>query len=76
MGKNEDDLVTISSPVKNTYRNKSNDGLSGGAIAGIIVACVAVLIAIGIVAFLCRSPSKLPLIRQREESNVGISQGA
>ena len=72
MGKNEDDLVTISSPVKNTYRNKSNNGLSGGAIAGIIVACVAALIAIGIVAFLCRNPSKLPLIKQREESNLGM----
>ena len=39
-----------------TY-NKSSSGLSGGAIAGIVIACVAVLIAAAIAVIMLKKPS-------------------
>ena len=50
---------------KNLVKNSSS-GLSSGAIAGIIIACVALLIATGIVVALCRRSPKPPM----EEMNV------
>ena len=50
---------------KNLVKNSSS-GLSSGAIAGIIIACVALLIATGIVVSLCRRSPKPPM----EEMNV------
>ena len=44
------------SGTSNTYR-KSSSGLSGGAIAGIVIACVAVLIAAAVAAIMLRKPS-------------------
>ena len=46
-------LSEESSPV---YR-KSSSGLSGGAIAGIVIACVAVLIAAAVAAIMLRKPT-------------------
>ena len=40
----------------NTYR-KSSSGLSGGAIAGIVIACVVVLVAAAIAAIMLRKPT-------------------
>ena len=37
--------------------NKSSSGLSGGAIAGIVIACVAVLLAASIAAIMLRKPA-------------------
>ena len=45
---------------KNLVKNSSS-GLSSGAIAGIIIACVALLIATGIVVALCRRSPKPPM---------------
>ena len=39
------------------YYRKSSSGLSGGAIAGIVIACVAVLIAAAVAAIMLRKPS-------------------
>ncbi len=55
----------IVSSDKNLVKNSSS-GLSSGAIAGIIIACVALLIATGIVVALCRRSPKPPM----EEMNV------
>ena len=41
----------------NRYYSKSSSGLSGGAIAGIVIACVVVLAAASIAAILLRKPS-------------------
>ena len=38
------------------YR-KSSSGLSGGAIAGIVIACVAVLVAASVAAIMLRKPT-------------------
>ena len=40
---------------------KSSSGLSGGAIAGIVIACVAVLIAASIAAIMLRKPAPIPM---------------
>lgn len=41
----------------NVFYSKSSSGLSGGAIAGIVIACVAVLIAAAVAAIMLRKPS-------------------
>lgn len=51
----------------NYYQKKSSNGLNGGAIAGIIIACVAALIATGVAVALCRGSSKPPI----QEYNIG-----
>ena len=59
--KNKDSDTITESPGSNTvnYR-KSSSGLSGGAIAGIVIACVAVLIAAAVAAIMLRKPSTPP----------------
>ena len=61
----EDGNIDFVSSDKNLVKNSSS-GLSSGAIAGIIIACVALLIATGIVVALCRRSPKPPM----EEMNV------
>ena len=61
----EDGNIDFVSSGKNLVKNSSS-GLSSGAIAGIIIACVALLIATGIVVALCRRSPKPPM----EEMNV------
>ena len=53
---NFDDLLVVNNG-NNFYgkRYGSNAGLSGGAIAGIVIACVCALIAIGLLDFCCRN---------------------
>ena len=48
-----------SSPVPHSYSRKiaSSSGLSGGAIAGIVIACVVVLIVIGLLFVYFNKPS-------------------
>ena len=49
------------SPTSNTANyHKSSSGLSGGAIAGIVIACVVVLIAAAVAAIMLRKPSVPP----------------
>ena len=53
---NNNTALVASSQNKNTY-SKSSSGLSGGAIAGIVIACVAVLAGITILVIMLRKPS-------------------
>lgn len=53
--KNNTDIITTGGN-RYTY-NKSSSGLSGGAIAGIVIACVAVLLAASIAAIMLRKPA-------------------
>jgi hypothetical protein len=48
--------ITTTGGNRYTY-NKSSSGLSGGAIAGIVIACVAVLLAASIAAIMLRKPA-------------------
>ena len=52
--------LTTTSVSRYTYP-KSSSGLSGGAIAGIVIACVAVLIAASIAAIMLRKPAPIPM---------------
>ena len=52
------------------YNRKSSSGLSGGAIAGIVIACIVALLAIAIGGMLCRR-NKVPAPFQ--ESTLGIN---
>ena len=56
------------------YKKKSS-GLSAGGIAGIIIACVAVLIATGIATALCRSSPKPPMQPIEIMTSTSNSQG-
>jgi hypothetical protein len=53
-GRGSDGSPTIRS--NPTYK-KSSSGLSGGAIAGIVIACAVVLIIVSIIAMMLRKPS-------------------
>ena len=54
--RNSTDIITTGSSSRYTY-NKSSSGLSGGAIAGIVIACIAVLLAASIAAIMLRKPA-------------------
>ena len=56
----QDDKIVSSISNSATYR-KNSSGLSGGAIAGIVIACVVVLAAASIAAIMLRKPSKPPI---------------
>ena len=58
-----DDLVDLdsSSKLNLIYPKKSSNGLSKGAIAGIIIACCVVLIVAAVTAFLCRKQNSAPI---------------
>jgi hypothetical protein len=51
------DSYTVSNGGSNNVYRKSSSGLSGGAIAGIVIACVAVLVAASIAAIMLRKPT-------------------
>ena len=69
---NRDETLSISTEdtsINNKYsRNTSSSGLTGGAIAGIVIACVAVLVAAAITFLLCRRSTKPPI----QESTMEI----
>ena len=58
MKSDSDDEVDLDPSVNHIYPKKSSSGLSGGAIAGIIIACCVALIAAAVAAFLCNRGSK------------------
>ena len=65
---NKDQTLTLGN--NNLYYSKSSSGLSGGAIAAIVIAAIVALIAIAIVAILCtKSKAKAPF----QESTLGIN---
>ena len=50
-------FVTASNAGSGNVYRKSSSGLSGGAIAGIVIACVVVLVAASVAAIMLRKPT-------------------
>ena len=65
-----DEVLNAGSNYMGLYNRGSSSGLSGGAIAGIVIACVIALLAIAIGAMLCRKTS-VPAPFQ--ESTLGVN---
>ena len=65
-----DEVLNAGSNYMGLYNRGSSSGLSGGAIAGIVIACVIALLAIAIGAMLCRKAS-VPAPFQ--ESTLGVN---
>ena len=71
MGDGEKNILNTGVNYQSLYkRTNSNSGLSGGAIAGIVIACVVALIALAVVAIMCRQKDdiKAPF----DDSSLGI----
>jgi len=58
--KNPEDDTIVDSPQKYNIFKKNKSGLSKGAIAGIIIACVVVLICVSILSFVILKPKNNP----------------
>ena len=58
---NPTDTNTLSTVQETVKNKKSSSGLSGGAIAGIVIACVVVLVGAAIAVILIRKPSRPPI---------------
>ena len=65
-----DQILNTGSNYMGLYNRGSSSGLSGGAIAGIVIACVAALLAIAIGAMLCR---KTNVPAPFQESTLGVN---
>lgn len=65
-----DEVLNSGSNYMGLYNRASSSGLSGGAIAGIVIACVIALLAIAIGAMLCR---KANVPAPFQESTLGIN---
>ena len=63
-------LVTEQSG-SNYRHSKSSSGLSGGAIAGIVIACVVVLVAAAVAVIMLRKPSSAPIDNTTSVANLG-----
>ena len=61
MANNTKDLVDLKLPINNYNSKNSSNGLNGGAIAGIVIACCVALIAAAIVAYFCVRDPKPPV---------------
>ena len=74
MKSDSDDKVDIdSNSMNHIYPKKSSSGLSGGAIAGIIIACCVALIAAAVAAFLCNKGYKPALDQSSNNLNLNSS---
>jgi hypothetical protein len=65
-----DEVLNAGSNYMGLYNRGSSSGLSGGAIAGIVIACVIALLAIAIGAMLCR---KTNVPAPFQESTLGVN---
>ena len=70
MKEGTDEVLNAGSNYMGLYNRDSNGGLSGGAIAGIVIACVISLLAIAIGAMLCR---KTNVPAPFQESTLGVN---
>ena len=71
MGDGESTILNTGVNHQSLYkRNNSNSGLSGGAIAGIVIACVIALIVFAVVVIICRKPCNVTA--PYEETTLGI----
>lgn len=60
--------------ITNNYSRvaSSKSGLSGGAIAAIVIVSAVALIAVAVLFFMCRTPPKPPMQVVQEESTLGV----
>ena len=70
MKEGTDEVLNAGSNYMGLYNRGSSSGLSGGAIAGIVIACVIALLAIAIGAMLCR---KTNVPAPFQESTLGVN---
>ena len=71
MGDGESTILNTGVNHQSLYkRNNSHSGLSGGAIAGIVIACVIALIVFAVVVIICRKPCNVTA--PYEETTLGI----
>ena len=57
MNPGQDDILNTGNNYMGLYNRGSSSGLSGGAIAGIVIACIVALICITIGVMICRKPN-------------------
>jgi hypothetical protein len=66
--------LNFTQPINDVFmRKKSSGGLSTGAIIGIIIPCLAVLLAVAGVAFIIGNKQPVPPVQNLGNSTIGIS---
>ena len=69
--KDEHTKLVTGANYESLYERGSSSGLSGGAIAGIVIACVVVLVGAAVAVIMLRKPSSAPIDNTTSVANLG-----